>query len=223
MDAIMLAAGRSTRIGPGQEKQLYRIGGKPMLIISLEKLLSHPGIDRAIITCPHGRVDNIEAIVTEYTLGPCKFIEGGETRQESVYLALQQVQSNRVLIHEAARPLLTVELISRVLEHPDEPAVVPTVDVPFTTSIGDKYMEGELDRARLRNIQLPQVFDTSILRKAHEDARANKSASTEDSMLVFRLGHPVRFVEGDIQNIKVTFPIDLKIAKELIFSDRETV
>jgi len=209
-------------MGPGQHKQLYRIGGKPMLIFSLEQLLKQREIDRVLITCPHDRVNEIQSVVSEYQLSPCEFIAGGETRQESVLLALQHVTGKRVLIHEAARPLVTSLLIARVLRETSEDAVVPTIDVPFTTSIGGDYMEGELDRKKLRNIQLPQVFDTAVLKQAHQQAAKDKQEATEDSMLVFRAGHNVRFVEGDPQNIKVTLPIDLVIAKALIFSDRET-
>ena len=221
MDAILLAAGRSTRMGPGLEKQLYRIGGTPMMIFALERILDHPSIDRVIITCPIGRQDEVEAIVKEYSIGLCQFIEGGQTRQESVYMALAQVKTDHVLIHEAARPLVKPELIDRVASHQGEDAVVPTTPVPFTTAIGDDYMEQELDRDRLRNVQLPQMFRTQSLREAHEAARKQGAVATEDSMLLFRAGRRVKFVEGDVENIKVTWPVELLVVKSLLFFDRE--
>ena len=221
MDAIMLAAGRSTRMGPGLDKQLYRIGGRPMLVIALEKLLTHSQFDQTIVACPPGRRDEIESVVAGYRLGPCMFIEGGQTRQESVWLALQHVGTARVLIHEAARPMVSHDLISRVMAHPDEDAVVPTTPLPFTIAIGDDHMEGELERSRLHNVQLPQVFDTQVVRKAHEQARLDGATSTEDSSLVFRLGRKVKFVQGDVENIKVTWPVELMIVQSLIYSERE--
>jgi 2-C-methyl-D-erythritol 4-phosphate cytidylyltransferase len=218
MDAILLAAGRSVRMGGGQGKQLMRIGGRPLIIFSLERLRSHPHVDTIIITCPADRMDDIRKVVEDFSINDVTLVEGGATRQESVSKGLEAVSSTRVLVHEAARPMITHELIDRLLEV-DGDAVVPTWEIPFTVAIGDSLMRGEVDRTHLRNVQLPQVFDTAVLREAHAAAAAKGEDATEDGMLVFRLGRPVHFVEGSADNIKVTYPVDAYVVNALIFGE----
>jgi 2-C-methyl-D-erythritol 4-phosphate cytidylyltransferase len=218
MDAILLAAGRSVRMGGGQGKQLMRIGGRPLIIFSLERLRSHPQIDTIIITCPADRMEDIAKVVKDFSVSDVTLVEGGSTRQESVALALESVKSDRVLVHEAARPMITHQLIDRLLEV-DGDAVVPTWEVPFTVAVGDTVMRDEIDRSTLRNIQLPQVFDAAVLREAHTQARAKGQDATEDSMMVFRMGRTVRFVEGSADNLKVTYPVDAYVVHALIFGE----
>jgi 2-C-methyl-D-erythritol 4-phosphate cytidylyltransferase len=206
-------------MGEGIDKQLVRVGGKPIMIFSLEILLDHPSIDRAVIACQPDRDDEIAAILADYRLDEkCQIVSGGDTRQESVRLGLEAVSSSRVLVHEAARPLITAELIDRLVAEA-APAVVPTIEIPFSVAIGGDVMTAETDRATLRNIQLPQLFDTQVLRDAHTRARDEGQSSTEDSSLVFRTGHEVRFVEGLSENLKVTYPLDLVVAETLLFGE----
>lgn len=220
MDAVVLAAGRSTRMGPGSDKQLDRLGGKPLMVFAIEKLLDHSAVDRVVLTTRDDKVDRVNEVLVSYSLvDSVKVVVGGATRQESVKLALDHVESSRVLIHEAARPLITAELVDRVTA-PNGPAVVPVIEIPFTVAIGDDKMDAEIDRQTLRNVQLPQVFNTEMLKQAHAQAAADGASSTEDSQLVFRTGVPVTFVDGIVENIKVTYPIDLIIAHEWIFGDQ---
>lgn len=195
-----------------------RIGGRPMMIFALERLRSHPQIDTIVITCPADRMEDIQKVVTDFAVNDVHLVEGGATRQESVARALDTVSSKRVLVHEAARPMITHDMIDRLLEV-EADAVVPTWEVPFTVAVGDTEMRGEIDRSTLRNIQLPQVFDTDVLRQAHKEALAKGQDATEDSMMVFRMGRTVRFVEGSPDNIKVTYPVDAYVVNALIFGD----
>ena len=200
----------------GQSKQLMRIGGRPLMIFSLERLRSHPGIDTIIITCPASQLDDIRKVVEDFGVEDVLLVEGGSTRQESVALALQKVTTPRVLVHEAARPMITHELIDR-LAAVEADAVILTWEVPFTVAIGDTVMRDEVDRSTLRNVQLPQAFDTEVLREAHREAAERGEVATEDGMLVFRTGRTVRFVEGSADNIKVTYPVDAYVVDALIF------
>ncbi len=218
MDTILLAAGRSVRMGGGVGKQLMRIGGRPMIIFSLERLRSHPAVDQIIVTCPPDQLEPIGKVVDDFAISNVKLVAGGRSRQESVLLALESVTSPRVMVHEAARPMISHELIDRLLEV-EADAVVPAWEVPFTVAIGDTVMRGEIDRSTLRNVQLPQVFDTAVLREAHQEALAKGEEATEDSMMVFRTGHEVRFVEGSPDNIKVTYPVDAYVVHALIFGE----
>jgi 2-C-methyl-D-erythritol 4-phosphate cytidylyltransferase len=205
-------------MGGGLGKQLMRIGGRPMIIFSLERLRSHPAVDQIIITCPPDHMEGIGKVVDDFEIADVKLVAGGASRQESVALALAEVTSQRVIVHEAARPMITHDLIDRLLEV-EADAVVPTWEVPFTVAVGDTVMRGEIDRSTLRNVQLPQVFDTAVLREAHSDAVAKGQDATEDSMMVFRTGRTVRFVEGSADNIKVTYPVDAYVVHALIFGE----
>ncbi len=218
MDTILLAAGRSVRMGGGQGKQLMRIGGRPMIIFSLERLRSHPDVELIVITCPPDQLTGIQKVVDDFAVSNVLLVAGGSSRRESVALALEHVTTPRVMVHEAARPMITHELIDRLVAV-DGDAVVPTWEVPFTVAVGDTVMRDEIDRSTLRNVQLPQVFDTEVLREAHRQAVEKGQDATEDSMMVFRTGRTVHFVEGSADNLKVTYPVDAYVVHALIFGD----
>ncbi len=221
MDAIVLAAGRSVRMGAGKEKQLMRIGGKPMFIFAVERLLDHGAIDQVILVVRDDRIEHIQSVLDSYQLGDSVMVvPGGATRQESVWCGLQHVTSERVMVHEAARPVISRPLLDRVVA-PDDDAVVPVVEIPFTVAVGGDLMEEMVERNTLRNVQLPQVYRTQVLREAHDLAMRDEFVSTEDSQLVFRMGTPVRFVEGSVENIKVTYPVDFVVAHEWIFGEED--
>lgn len=212
-------------MGGASQKQLMRVGGRPMLIFSLERLRSHPAMDTIIITCPADRIDDVQRIVHDFSVPGVALITGGPSRQASVRLALAEVGTPRVLVHEAARPMITHDLIDRVVKAEGD-AVVPTWEVPFTVAAaaqpetpagGTDLMAAEVPRATLRNVQLPQVFDTEVLRSAHVRARELGEESTEDSALVFRMGRAVTFVEGAADNLKVTYPVDAFVVHSFMF------
>ncbi len=216
VDAILLAAGRSTRLGSGIDKQLHRIDNKPLVIYSAEQLLAHNDIDRLVVAGSAEGMDDIQSVFREFDLiQSCEFVLGGDERQESVRNSLTAVDSERVLLHEGARPLITLSLIDRVLS-PDTACVSPTLPVPFTVAIGGKNMEQELDRSSLHNIQLPQAFDRQKLFEAHEQASLEGFTATDDSALIFRMGYSVEFVEGEVTNIKVTYPTDLILVEKIL-------
>ncbi len=157
-----------------------------------------------------------ENLIEDYNLTKCVLIEGGKTRQDSVWSGLQTVKSKKVIIHEASRPIITEDFIQSLFHYPEEKAIIPVIPVTFTVSQGDGYMTAELDRSRLYNIQLPQLFNTDTLRKAHENAKKENYIATEDGILVFKLGEKVRFITGMENNIKITTPLDLIIAENLL-------
>jgi len=214
IEVIILAAGAAKRMEKNIPKQFLRIGGKPILIYVIEVLEKAGLFSKFILTTLPGYEDHYEDLIKTYNLKNIELVEGGETRQESCYFALKSVKSEKVLIHEAARPFITVEFINRIMGY-DEVAVVPVLPIDFTVSVGDVYMTGMLQRDKLRNIQLPQLFNTEILRKAHEKAREDRFFATEDSTLIFQLGEKVRFVEGLIENFKITDQHDLFLAQQI--------
>lgn len=216
MDLILLAGGRSRRMGDGVEKQLARIGGKPALIHCIEVIREAVSLERIIVNATPEARATVSRVIEDYGIANVVLCDAGETRQESVAIALEFVTAERVLLHEAARPLITAELVRRVAASPAA-AVVPVWEVPFTVTIGSVRMEAELDRSKLRNVQLPQAFNTEVLKESHLRAATQGEVATEDSALVFRAGYEVVFVDGIAENIKITYPVDLRIAEAIIY------
>jgi 2-C-methyl-D-erythritol 4-phosphate cytidylyltransferase len=216
MDAILLAAGDGSRMNINFPKQFLKINGKPIFIYSLEVLRMSDSIKNIIVTCNINYLGKYKQYIEDFGIEDVTFINGGKTRQESVFLGLKHVSSSRVLIHEAARPLIAHDFIEHLMSFKNEDAVVPTVPVKFTVSVGDDYMTSELDRTKLHNIQLPQIFNTNVLLEAHKRANEEGYFTTEDGTLVFHYGGKVRFVEGRESNIKVTTNLDIEMVNNLI-------
>ena len=216
MDAILLAAGVGIRMRLGYPKQFLKINGKPIFIYSLEILQKCKKFNNVFITCNKEYLEDYKSYIEEYHIKDTVCIIGGETRQESVKIALEYVKTDRVLIHEAARPLISVDFINDIIKEENEVAVIPTIPIKFTVAEGCEYMEKELNRERLHNIQLPQVFDTAILKSSHEKAVLDNYIATEDGMLVFHYGNKVKFISGRESNIKVTTILDVEVVEKLL-------
>jgi len=215
VDCIYLAAGLSVRMKKTLPKQFLTLLGKPILVYALEVLEKVDFIENILVIYHPEFKSLYEEIIKDYNISKCTLVEGGRTRQESVFNGLKHVKTKRVIIHEAARPFITTDFITELANY-DEKAVVPTIPIPFTVSEGQKYMQRQLDRSVLHNIQLPQIFDTETLIKAHKATKDEDFAVTEDSMLVFRSGEKVLFVGGLENNIKITTPLQLIVAESLL-------
>lgn len=209
MDVILLAAGLGIRTALNYPKQFYPVNGKPCLVISLEIFQEMDEFEKIIITYEKESKKDYEKLIKDYKIDKAVVVEGGKTRQESVFCALKKVTTPKVLIHEAARPLISKEFIKNIISYQNEQVVVPTIPITFTVSEGGEYMQNMLDRSKLHNIQLPQMFDTKILKEVHQKAKKENFSATEDSMLAFKYGYKVRFIRGLESNIKITTPLDL--------------
>jgi len=216
MDAIVLAAGKGIRMNIECPKQFLKINGKPCFIYTLEILNQCKKITNIILTCNDAYFEDYQKYILTYNIKNTKCVLGGNTRQASVYNALKYVNSTKVLIHEAARPLISVDFVEEILSYSEEDAVVPTIPISFTVAQGNQYMEKELDRSQLHNIQLPQLFTTRKLKIAHQSAIKDNYVATEDGMLVFKYGVKVRFIKGREANIKITTPLDIEIVEKLL-------
>ena len=145
-------------------------------------------------------------------------IAGGETRQETVHLALGQVSSDRVVVHDAARPFASVDLVARLLAALDgaEGAVLGVpVDETVKRVSGTEVVE-TVDRSDLWRSQTPQAFSTSSLKAAHERASEEEVVVTDDAQLIERYGGRVVMVEGSPRNIKLTRPEDFVVAEAML-------
>jgi D-ribitol-5-phosphate cytidylyltransferase len=215
---IVLAGGVGKRIGRPVPKQFLLLGGKPLLIHVLEKVLPLDEITQIVITCPAAYLDEHRLLVANhgYDAERYRCIEGGSSRQESVYRGLEALEGvGSVVIHEAVRPLVTTDEFRDLLDAPDA-NVMFGIPIPFTVLKGHKYVEELLERSELVNVQLPQRFDAVRLREAHETARRDGRTFTEDaSLFTHYANEPVRILAGSERNLKITVPTDLIIAEAI--------
>ncbi len=214
--AVLAAAGRGERLGSDRPKAFARLGGRPLLAESLERLEGSDWIDFIVIAAPAEWEE--PAILLAEELGAGKVssvVTGGASRSESVREAMAEVAGDAavVLVHDAARPLLPDEVIERVLAPLSEgwDGVVPGLPLSDTVKRveGDRVVE-TLSRGELATVQTPQAFLTSILREALRDDVANAS---DCASLVEARGGRVKVVEGDRRLLKVTSPEDLAVVE----------
>ncbi len=214
--AIIVAAGEGKRFGSSKQFALLR--GKPILDWSIENLSAHPEVDEVILVLPD------ETRKEEFFRRHRKLravVRGGPRRQDSVWQGFEQVDSREVelvLIHDGVRPLLSQEIITRVIgKARTSGAAIPAIPVEETIKeVARGEVLGTLDRERLYRVQTPQGFSYSLLEKALRTAREEGYYGTDEAELVERIGHRVAVVEGDPRNIKITTPADLRIAEALI-------
>ena len=213
---VLLAAGKSERFG--KPKLLEKIGDTTVLEMSLKTLQKCDVVDD-IVLVTSGLVMDYALKVSKQYSKISKVLKGGKTRRESSRIGIRDLPDNdAVLIHDAARPFATCELFRRVVERMNEcRAVIPVVNLRDTVAVIEKNEILEIpSREKLRAVQTPQGFSVNLIRSAHEK---NNSEVTDDSKLVLNIGERVCFVEGEITNLKITFPIDLLFAKVIFFEN----
>lgn len=243
--AVVVAAGKGTRFGSQGPKALELLAGEPLLVHAVRAMSVSPMIDRVVVVAPADRIDAFDAILR--TAGErsgvgaeADVVGGGRTRQESVALGLGHVletfgsarESDCVLIHDAARPLVPGAVIRRVVNAlaAGHPAVVPALPVADTIKRVERVAEGEADadlervvetydRTLLRAMQTPQGFHLETIVRAHENfaerGETEASAAPDDAALIERAGIPVVLVRGSERSMKITRPLDLAIAQML--------
>ena len=214
--AVLAAAGRGERLGSDRPKAFARLGGRPLLAESLERLEDSEWVDSIVVAAPPEWEE--PAILLAEELGAGKVssvVAGGASRSESVREALAEVADDAavVLVHDAARPLLPDEVIERVLAPLSEgwDGVVPGLPLSDTVKRveGDRVAE-TLPRGELVAVQTPQAFIASVLREA---LAGDASAASDCASLVEARGGRVKVVEGDRRLVKVTSPDDLALVE----------
>jgi 2-C-methyl-D-erythritol 4-phosphate cytidylyltransferase len=210
--ALIVAAGRGERLGAERPKALVELAGRPLVRWSVDVLASVAAIERIVVALP----PNVEA--PEGTVG----VVGGAVRSESVRLALQAAgPGDPVLVHDAARPLLTAELVLATLsavEHDGVDAAIAATPVTDTVKQtgGGNVVTRTLDRAGLWAVQTPQVFRRAALERALDVSEDVLAQATDDAWLVERSGGRVVVTPAPKQNLKVTTSVDLALAELLI-------
>jgi 2-C-methyl-D-erythritol 4-phosphate cytidylyltransferase len=209
---IIPAAGSGERLGYGGPKAFVVCRGRPLLEWSLDVLRAC--CDRVVVAMPPGT----------HLVGS-DMVHGGATRSESVRLALEAAPEATVaVVHDAARPLVTPELVRECIDglsgYEAAIAAAPMTDTVKEALPGDGTVVRTLDRSVLWRIQTPQVFDAAALRRALDVDDAALAAATDDAMLIEAAGGRVRVIEAPADNIKVTRPVDLKLA-EMLLTERK--
>ena len=216
--AVIVAAGTASRMG-GIDKVMAELNGEPMIVHTVRTFQNCDAIREIIVVT---RQDLIQPIM-ELCQGFDKLravIMGGNSRQESVERGLSALSDGMklVAVQDGARPLITWQVIDRTVRAANTyGAAAPAIPVKDTVKVVQGGLVKETpDRSTLQAVQTPQVFDVDLLRGALQKAKNDNAAVTDDCSAVERIGMTVKIVEGDERNIKVTTPMDLKIAQLLL-------
>jgi len=221
LTALVAAAGQGRRLGLGYNKAFLHLKGRPLLSYSLEVLERSPLVQAVVVVTTPEDVGKCWDIIGRQYAKRVQVVEGGEERQDSVNEGLKALpaETEFVAVHDAARPLLTEELLAAVVEAAMEVgaaiAAVPVQDT-IKRSGADGLIERTVDREGLWAAQTPQVFRRDWLEEAHVRARREGWRATDDASLVERCGYPVKIVAGDYSNIKITTPVDIVLATALL-------
>lgn len=218
--AVVPAAGRGERLGPGAPKALRLLGGVPMLVHAVRALARARLVDVVVVAAPPGDEAEVRSLLDTYQ-ADVTVVTGGPTRQDSVRLALESLDADVdvVLVHDAARPLAPSQLVDDVVNAVASGAVaaIPAMPVADTVKrVADARVVETLKRDGLYAVQTPQGFTRDLLTKAHEAAVVDGFAGTDDASLVERIGGTVRVIPGHPDAAKVTRPHDLAAAEHVL-------
>jgi 2-C-methyl-D-erythritol 4-phosphate cytidylyltransferase len=224
ISVIIPAAGQSSRMGGTVSKQFMKLGDHPVLVHTLLTFQTLVQITEIIVVCRTNELVKCQELLKQYSLDKIKaVIPGGTTRQESVYNGICQVSedSKIIVVHDGARPFVTHDIICQCIEaakfYGAACAAVKVKDTIKTASMNE-FVQETLDRSLLWSIQTPQAFDTELLKHAYENAIQTGFLGTDDCMLVEKLGHKVKLVESDYENIKITTPVDFIVGDSILKS-----
>jgi 2-C-methyl-D-erythritol 4-phosphate cytidylyltransferase len=218
--ALIPAGGIGTRLGRRTPKQFLTIGGASILAATVAHFVRHSAIDGVVVAAPAAHLNRARlALKALPHRGAITVVAGGATRQESVWLALQAAPADAglVVVHDGVRPFVTRGLIDAVVGAARRTgAAICALPVAETVKrVRGDEVEATIDRAGLWTVQTPQAFRAALLREAHDKARRDGVAGTDDAALVERLGHPVKVVRGLEKNLKITTPEDLRRARRM--------
>lgn len=223
MYLLIPAAGMGRRMGSNRNKLLLTLLGKPLLAWTLLAAEASHQIEWiGIMGQPEDWPDFKEILTTLSLTKPVHLIQGGTTRQESVYNGLQALppEADRVLIHDGARCLATPELFDRcadaLLHCPGLIAAIPVKDTIKVVEPETHWINSTPDRQFLWAAQTPQGFEVAQLKECHETGKNQGWEVTDDAALFEKCNLPVRIVEGEETNLKVTTPVDLAIAEFIL-------
>ena len=216
--AVIVAAGSASRMG-GIDKVMAPLGGEPMILRTVRAFEDCEAVKEIVIVTRKDLMRPIAELCSGFTKVR-SVVQGGGSRQESVKLGLLAFSKEVRLaaVHDGARPLVSGELIDKVIRAAHSyGAAAPAIPVKDTIKVFEGgFIAATPDRSTLRAVQTPQVMDRDLLLGALEKAEQEGTALTDDCSAVEHIGMRVRLVEGEERNLKVTTPLDLKIAELLL-------
>lgn len=215
--AIVPAGGHGSRMGARRPKQFLRLGSAPILVATLRALARTRALRGIVLAVPEARVTATRRLLARVRVPKIlDVVAGGADRQESVWRGLQRVPEDAeiVVVHDAVRPFVTAQLVERVCAAAAGGAATCGMPVRETVKrVAEGAVAATVDREGLWLTQTPQAFTRALLWEAHDKARREGFAGTDDAVLVERLGMPVAMVPGLAQNLKITTPEDLRAAR----------
>jgi len=226
--AVIVAAGVGSRLKSKVRKPFVRLRGKPMLGWTLEAFEKAPSIGGVVVVVHRSNLQTAQRMIRSFGFRKViRVVPGGATRVGSVACGLKAVpvQAQWVAVHDGARPLVTSELIEQTVQEArrSDAAIAAIPVIPTIKQAEGRWVKKTLDRKRLWAVQTPQVFERTLLERAHAKAGTNGASATDDATLVEALEHRVRIVMGDPRNFKVTTPADLIMAEALLDAGRDRI
>ena len=222
VSAIIVAAGQSRRMGGDTSKQFILIDGVPVIVRTLKAFEIAERIREVVIAARQEDIPQMYALIQDYEITKVKqIITGGETRQESVFRAIAQVDENAdfLAIHDGARPLIRPQeidlAVSAAVEHGAAALGVPVKDTVKQVDADGKIVDTP-ERSTLWAVQTPQVFSRALYLRAAEQAGEAAAQLTDDCQLIERTGAPVYLLRGAYANLKITTPEDVFAAEGIL-------
>lgn len=220
ISVLIAAGGKGSRMGAQKNKIFLMLNNKEIIAHTMLSFENHPQIDEIIVVGAKDEHQKIAEIADKYKISKFRAsTTGGETRQMSVYNGLGFVSGDIVLIHDAARALITQEEITRVIDDVTKyGAASAGVKCKDTLKVADEngIIISTPDRESMYQIQTPQAFKTDEIIRAHKEALEQGFSATDDCMVADLIGIKVKITEGSYENIKITTPEDIIIAEEIL-------
>lgn len=222
---ILPAAGHGTRMGRdvakrygSERKQFMKLGGVPILALTVRKFAAVPRVKEILVAVPEGRASSVSEMLAQCEIAvPVRVLAGGRNRQESVGHCLDAVSEGMdlVAVHDGVRPFVPVALIEEALTRAEsQRAVIPGMPAEETVKrVSQTVVQATMPRERLMLAQTPQVFAIDLLRRAFEKARRDRFVGTDEAALVEHLNEDVYVMRGSSRNIKITGPHHMALAE----------
>lgn len=215
-NVIIVAGGSGSRMNSDIPKQFILINNLPILMHTIQKFYQFDKLMKIVLVLPENQFEYWYKLVNIYYFKiQVEIAKGGKTRFDSVKNGLAFVKDGIVGIHDAVRPLVNINTISKVYKMAEEMGnAVPVIPVNDSVRVLSEFGNMHFDRNNMKIVQTPQCFDVDLLKKAYLQDYNNQF--TDDASVVENLGIKINLTEGNLENIKITTPFDLKLAKALI-------
>lgn len=230
---VVLAGGVGKRMGNDKPKQFLMVGNKPIIIHTIEKFCLFPEFEKVIVLCPEPWISYTKSLIKKYVGENDKLtvIQGGDTRNETIMNAIRYIEKEGnlseetiIVTHDSVRPFVTHRILQDNVKYAEVYGACDTV-IPATDTIIESMDNTKIsqipDRSKMYQGQTPQSFKAMKLKTLYESLTKEEKDILTDAAKIFVIkGEPVYLVEGEVFNIKITYPYDLRVAEALIKGDK---